>query len=161
VDEFAAGWARAEGACVIDAWRDGNWKCANLLPSPAERQKLFDCGLHGSFAATLIVMQRDRSIERVEIEPSKLRKFGIGKRGVEPHAPGREITLYCPKRIYNSDGASTHASPYAHPRSGHWKMQPCGKGRTERKRIYVEMYWVNLAEGEDPGNGPPRKFRLR
>ena len=24
---------------------------------------------------------------------------------------------------------------------GHWKMQPCGPGRTERKRIHVESYW--------------------
>ena len=25
--------------------------------------------------------------------------------------------------------------------AGHWKMQPCGPGKSERKRIFIEPYW--------------------
>jgi len=25
--------------------------------------------------------------------------------------------------------------------AGHWKMQPCGPGGSERKRIFIEPYW--------------------
>jgi hypothetical protein len=30
---------------------------------------------------------------------------------------------------------------------GHWKMQPCGVGRTERKYIHVEPYWRGPEDG--------------
>lgn len=36
-----------------------------------------------------------------------------------------------------------------HRRRGHWKMQPCGPGRSERRRIYVPSYLVN-AGGDRP-----------
>ena len=34
--------------------------------------------------------------------------------------------------------AGTHASPYMHWRRGHWRHQPCGPKRSERKDIWLE-----------------------
>jgi hypothetical protein len=160
-DEAAAHiHGKDHGEMVIRQWREGNWLHGVAIPTRNEQRAAV---INEVFmvASALIVMLRDRSIERVEVEPSKLRKLGIGRSQSEPNKPHREIALYVPKRIYNADGTTSHASPYAHPRSGHWKMQPYGKGRALRKRIYIETYWVNLAPGEDPGNGPPRRYKLR
>ena len=146
----------------LATWISGNWFHSIYVPPFGDIAQIEDNILPQHAMEMLIVAQHDRSIHQVEVMPSKLSKLGIGKKNkTSRYDPLREITLYCPKRIYQSDGTSTHASPHAHPRSGHWKMQPYGKGRAERKRIYIEMYWVNLAPGEDPGNGPTRRFRLR
>lgn len=50
-----------------------------------------------------------------------------------------EISIQSPK---NSTG--THTSPRYHTRRGHWKHQPCGEKRLERKLIWIEPTDVNL-----------------
>jgi hypothetical protein len=34
-----------------------------------------------------------------------------------------------------------------HRRRGHWRMQPCGKGRTQVKRIYIHSFMINEKDG--------------
>ena len=36
-----------------------------------------------------------------------------------------------------------------HRRRGHWKMQPCGPGRSQRKRIFVHSYLVHANDDPD------------
>ena len=36
-----------------------------------------------------------------------------------------------------------------HRRRGHWKMQACGPGRTQRKRLFVHSYMVHADDGPD------------
>lgn len=37
----------------------------------------------------------------------------------------------------------THASPRSHWRRGHWRRQPIGEGRTERKLVWIEPMLIN------------------
>ena len=40
-------------------------------------------------------------------------------------------------------GSGTHASPRSHWRRGHWRRQPIGEGRTERKLVWIEPMLIN------------------
>lgn len=42
----------------------------------------------------------------------------------------------------------THASPVMHWRRGHWRHQPCGPNRSERKDIWIEPCLVSAPEDE-------------
>lgn len=45
------------------------------------------------------------------------------------HSPGQDL-------------GGTHASPKSHWRRGHWRMQPFGKGLTEKKRIFIRPIFI-------------------
>lgn len=51
-----------------------------------------------------------------------------------PHFLGRQYR-WQRERV---DGGGTHASPRLHPRMGHWRHQPFGPGRTQKKVIWIK-----------------------
>lgn len=81
--------------------------------------------------------------EMVE-EPTVIKKIDGRKKGEkielwEPRFIGRGYRP--PVKAANGNGG-THASPDPHWRSGHWRHQACGPGRTERKLTWIELVWV-------------------
>lgn len=49
------------------------------------------------------------------------------------------------KRIYENSGNHSGVPKSPHVRSGHWRLQPCGKQNKERKTIWVRPVWINYA----------------
>ena len=67
---------------------------------------------------------------------------------------GAALTRYRQSRLNSTSTQAdiTHQQDPQH-RRGHFKMQPCGKGRLERKLIYVSPYWTHVERlGEEGVN---------
>lgn len=74
---------------------------------------------------------------------------------IESREPIRTVTLRGEKRklyqpaffgrayrLLKERGTGTHATPRLHCRRGHFRNQPCGNARSERKTIWIEPTWV-------------------
>lgn len=56
----------------------------------------------------------------------------------------------------------TNASPSPHWRRGHWRMQPCGEGRTRRRQVFIAPVFVyGDREDIDPSQYPVRYEEAR
>lgn len=51
---------------------------------------------------------------------------------------------YTPVSRHSPEEKGTHASPTVHWRRGHWKRVAIGKGRKERKWMWIKPGWVGL-----------------
>jgi len=135
-------------------WEQGGWLC--------DRTEFVGYALSActKFAqnvlAVLIIILQDRSVHRVEVkprEPSKKWK----RLGLASPSNAREITMYCPRRVYTGKHGGTHASPRMHYRAEHTKMQPHGPGNKLRKEITVAATWINAADVDAAELGTPIK----
>lgn len=114
-------------------------------------------------ALVLVILLHDRSVDKVEVEGAKRHKLGIGSKKRIGVPKVREITLYVPRRIY-SEGSKggTHASPRAHYRAEHTRMQPYGpRGSGQYREITIAAMWVNAEPDEFTGTRiKPRSYKL-
>ena len=62
----------------------------------------------------------------------------------------REIRIPdVPTTARRGNGGNGHASPHAHWRRGHWRNQPVGPGRRDRKLTWIRPSLVNAGGGGD------------
>ena len=54
----------------------------------------------------------------------------------------RDVKVDCRAAVRDYCAGITHSAPSVQSLvRGHWRQQPCGKGRAERRNIFVEPYW--------------------
>jgi len=109
--------------------------------------------------AVLYLSSADNDVKRVENSRTK-RKRKKGKRGIpqsrarqwalgEEYVVGSTVKAHPLIKRAALEGVSTAptAIAYAHAVRGHFKMQPCGARRLDRKRIWVQPYVRNSEVG--------------
>lgn len=75
---------------------------------------------------------------------------------VGPANPIKVFTVTT-SRSRPDEATATHASPCPHWRRGHWRMQPCGEGRSCRRQVFIAPVFVcGDTEDIDPSQYPVR-----
>lgn len=141
-------------ASRISWWEQGGWLC--------DRTEFlgYDLSACTTYAqnvlAALIIILQDRSVHRVEVKPGESSKKWK-RLGLASQNNPREITMYCPRRVYAGEHGGTHASPRMHYRAEHTRMQAHGPDYTLRKEITVGAMWINAADVDPSELGTPIK----
>jgi hypothetical protein len=143
-------------------WERGHWLCDQVDYDPNIEYAPSD--YHAQAALDLlVVILHDRNTLKVEAQP-RVRSENLRRAKLNEQQPAdvQTITLYCPGRISNADGTTSHASPKMHYRAEHTRNQPYGpRSNPQYREIVIAAQWINAAD-VDPSelSTPNRLVRL-
>lgn len=104
----------------------------------------------GMALSSMLLLLNTRGVHKEVIEPTRLNK----KRVQHGHEPIPTHTVIRIGHIYRRDGTSFQVgerkTPRIHWRRAHTREQRIGKGRTERKLVYIAPMLINYQEGQIP-----------
>jgi hypothetical protein len=123
--------------------RDGTLQRSHLGDG-SDEQKAQSLLIRNIVLHSILLLQYYPEIEeQITIAPGKEKGFGAAKSESQflfPRWLGKES-----KSAASSSTGKSGASKSTHFRRGHWRAQPCGKGRTETKITWVRPAWVGQA----------------
>lgn len=102
--------------------------------------------------AAMLLLQQDNLVETTQSEPSEAATKARGRKATQRDA-GRELVKVVRLRRATRKGMDeAHAAERSerHVRwivRGHWRQQVCGKGRAERRRIYIAPHYKGPEDG--------------
>lgn len=127
------------GVPMPDLTQDSVWD-APLAQDEAEFLETLGTVLWGTFLA---LNARPDLLTRAHVEKIVQAKSDKPRREFwSPNVVGRNY------RIQREKGTGTHASPRMHFRRGHFRSQPYGVGRAERRTIWLEPCLIAAPKGE-------------
>lgn len=82
----------------------------------------------------------DKLKQRMEKNPDESNRLEL--KSVAKYFTLKQSTVIRETPERRESGTGTHASPEPHWRRGHWRMQVFGKGREQRKRLFIRPIFV-------------------
>jgi hypothetical protein len=77
-----------------------------------------------------------------------------------PEQEVKEVVIYCPGRISNADGTTSHASPKMHRRRGH--PRTIHRGTDKQRTQYIGPMWINAGDTNTSNlPEPPVNYTVR
>jgi len=135
-------------------WWEKDWSCTECFVIGPELNEWVETGVAKLAAWMLIVCLHERTVQKVEVEPTRVPQSRIAKklaarRGESVTDDAPETILYVPVRVYEK-GNGTHASPHLHYRNPHWRNQPYGpRDNPTYKEIWIEGVFINAENCTD------------
>jgi hypothetical protein len=100
--------------------------------------------------AAMLLLQQDNLVTTEDHEPSEAARKARGRKAQQrKHEPVKVVRLRRATRRGLEEAHAAEASE-RHVRwivRGHWRQQACGKGRTERRRIYIAPHYKGPEDG--------------
>lgn len=146
-------------------WEKNDWVCQRCKyddrpPAIGEDANLAHPLIAAALRDVLVLSLMDRNTVKAD-PPRYDRNRPMQRPGpYSPEQEVREVVIYCPGRISNADGSTSHASPKMHRRRGH--PRTIHRGTDKQRTMYIEAVWINAGE-MDTSNlpEPPRNFVVR
>jgi hypothetical protein len=140
-------------------WERGSWICDQIDYDPSIEYAPAD--YHAQAALELlVVILHDRNTIKVEVQPRE-RSDNLRRNELDKQQPAdvQTITLYCPGRVSNADGSTSHASPKMHYRAEHLRNQPYGpRSNPQYREIVIAAQWINATDIDPSELGTPNRI---
>lgn len=146
-------WAQA----YDQRWQIGRSEMARVQAKPGtDGAELSDYRVIGTTSvgqigmAAMLLLQQDNLVATEPTEPSPAQRKARGRKAKDhPHEPVKVVRL---RRATRQGMEQAHAAERSerHTRwivRGHWREQACGKGRRDRRRIYIAPHYKGPEDG--------------
>lgn len=145
-------WAQA----YDQQWRIGRSEMARVAPregtdgSEPEHYDVQGTTVVGQIGlAAMLLLQQDNLVSAEQHEPSPAQRKARGRKAQHEREPVKVVRL---RKATRRGMEEAHAAERSerHTRwivRGHWRQQACGKGRQDRRRIYIAPHYKGPEDG--------------